>query len=1095
MDAHARRPTTPRGPIAVVAVVALAAAMLLTGVRAVRADDPCSFAGVNPIPCENTQPGTPFSVWGVDGAGDPGIQGFATDISVNAGGTISFKVNTTSSDYSLTMYRLGWYQGNGARQVAVVQPSATLPQSQPACLTDPPTGLIDCGNWAASASWTVPATAVSGIYFARLADNASGAASSIPFVVRDDASTSDVLFRTDDTTWQAYNDYGGNNVYYGTAPSSNGRAFKVSYNRPWHNRSEGPGFGTANFPLYAEYPMIRWLESNGYNVSYTSSIDAERLPSTTLTQHRVLLTAGHDEYWSPGERAALTAARDAGMDMAFFSGNQSFWKIRWENAIDGSGTPYRTLVTYKETLDGRVEDPADPPTWTGTWRDPRFSPPADGGRPENALTGTFFTVNRGSAAPVVSSDFAGLRFWRNTSIASLSAGQTKTLASSTIGYEWDEDVDNGTRPAGQFDMAATSVSVPLKIRDYGATYGPGTAVYSPTMYRAASGALVFSAGTVQWAWGLDVAHDQAPDIGSNTPDQDMRQATVNVLADMGVQPATIQAGLVAGTPSTDTVAPTSAVISPSSGAAVTSGTAVTISGTAADSGGGVVAGVEVSLDGGSTWHEASGTTSWTYAWTPGPIGPVTILSRAVDDSANLGAASAGESVTVDPRPCPCTLFPSTAVPGTPNSNDPNAVELGVRFTTDTPGRVTGVRFYKGSNNTGTHVGNLWTADGQRLATGTFTGETASGWQTLTFATPVPIAVGTTYVASYHTNVGSYSSDIGFFTQPVDVPPLHAPAGTNGVFAYGASQFPNGSFNATNYWVDVVLVTGGTSTALASSANPSAFGQPVTLTATVSSLDGGGTPSGTVTFVDGSSSLGSSVLDGSGRATLTTSGLSVGDHAVTAVYGASGSWSGSSSGVTQRVSAAQTTTTVTAAPSPSAPGQAVTFTATVSPVAPGAGTPTGTVTFRDGTTTLGTGPLTVVSGTAQATFTTSALATASHSVTAVYGGGASFAASTSPAITQVVQRVTTRTVAGAFVLSLLTVSATLTRTDTGAALAGQTIKFTTGSTTICSATTNSSGAASCSGAGALLAITLNGGYTATYAGTTTYAPSSGHGGVL
>jgi hypothetical protein len=1095
MDAPAWLRTPCRHPIAAVLVVALTAAATLTGVTPVSADDPCSFANVNPIPCENTHPGTPFSVWGVDGAGDPGIQGFATDISVNAGGTIDFKISTSSTAYTLTMYRLGWYQGNGARQVAVVQPSAALPQTQPACLTDPPTGLVDCGDWAVSASWTVPADAVSGIYLARLADTATGAASLIPFVVRDDASTSDILFRTDDTTWQAYNDYGGSNTYYGTVASSNGRAYKVSYNRPWHNRGEGPGFGTANFPLYAEYPMIRWLESNGYNVSYTSQIDAERQPLSTLTRHHVLLTAGHDEYWSEGQRAALTAARDAGVDMAFFTGNVSFWKIRWENAIDGSNTPYRTLVTYKETLDGRVLDPQDPPTWTGTWRDPRFSPPADGGRPENALDGTFFTVNRGSGAPVVTSDFANLRFWRNTAIASLTGAQTKTLAANTIGYEWDEDVDNASRPPGLFDMSTTTLSVPLKIRDFGATFGPGTAVYSPVEYRAASGALVFSAGTVQWAWGLDVAHDQAPDIGSNTPDADMRQATLNVLADMGVRPATIQAGLVAGSPSTDATAPAAAVTAPAPGATVTSGTPVTISGTAADAGGGVVAGVEVSVDGGTTWRRAAGTTSWTYSWTPGPIGPATIRSRAVDDSANLESPGAGVTVTVAPRPCPCTLFPSTATPGTPNSNDPNAVELGVRFFSDIAGTVTGVRFYKGTGNTGTHIGNLWTASGTLLATGTFSNESDSGWQTLTFASPVPIAPDTVYVASYHTNVGSYSSDIGYFTQPVDVPPLHAPAGTNGLFAYGGSQFPTGSFNATNYWVDVVLSTSApTTTALASSANPSVAGQPVTLTATVSGS--GGPPAGTVTFSDGSQAIGTGALDGQGRATLATSALSVADHALTATYGGSSTFSQSTSpALVQHVGRAQTAATVAAAPSPSAPGQAVTFTATVAPVAPGAGVPTGTVTFRDGPTALGTGTLAAVSGGVQATFTTSTLATGSHTITAVYGGDASFAGSTSPAITHTVRLVPTRTVAGDFVLSLTIVSATLTRTDTNAPLAGQRITFKAGSTTICTATTNSGGTASCSGLGALLAITLNGGYTASFAGTTTYAPSSGHGSIL
>src|SRR5262245_60095683 len=124
------------GRTALLAIALLAAAgAALGGGRTVLADDPCSFVAVNPIPCENTHPGTPPSAWAVSGAGVPGIQGFATDISVNAGDTVSFKVRTDSANYSLTIYRLGYYQGSGARQVAVVQPSAPLPQSQPACLT------------------------------------------------------------------------------------------------------------------------------------------------------------------------------------------------------------------------------------------------------------------------------------------------------------------------------------------------------------------------------------------------------------------------------------------------------------------------------------------------------------------------------------------------------------------------------------------------------------------------------------------------------------------------------------------------------------------------------------------------------------------------------------------------------------------------------------------------------------------------------------------------------------------------------------------------------------------------------------------------
>src|SRR5690606_25013477 len=123
-----------------------------------------------------------------------------------------------------------------------------------------------------------------------------------------------------------------------------------------------------------------------------------------------------------------------------------FWKVRWENSIDGSSTAYRTLVSYKETHANAKIDPSA--EWTGTWRDPRFSPPADGGRPENALTGTIFMVNEGTSAIVVPEPEGKMRLWRNTNIATLAPGQTATLPNGTLGYEWDSDLDNGHRPAG-----------------------------------------------------------------------------------------------------------------------------------------------------------------------------------------------------------------------------------------------------------------------------------------------------------------------------------------------------------------------------------------------------------------------------------------------------------------------------------------------------------------------------------------------------------------------------------------------------------------------------------------------------------------------
>jgi hypothetical protein len=156
--------------------------------------------GPNPVSIENQQTGIELDI---SGAGIP-IQGFATEISVNVGETVGFKIKTTSNNYLIDIFRLGYYGGAGARKVATVLPSAPLPQNQPACLTDAATGLVDCGNWGLSASWSTTG-AVSGIYLAKLTRVDTGGASHIVFVVRDDNRQADVLMQTSDTTWQAYN--------------------------------------------------------------------------------------------------------------------------------------------------------------------------------------------------------------------------------------------------------------------------------------------------------------------------------------------------------------------------------------------------------------------------------------------------------------------------------------------------------------------------------------------------------------------------------------------------------------------------------------------------------------------------------------------------------------------------------------------------------------------------------------------------------------------------------------------------------------------------------------------------------------------------
>ncbi|WP_133411776.1 DUF4082 domain-containing protein [Agromyces badenianii] len=775
----------------------------------------------NPVSCENLVPGAEPEEWDLEsGAGDPSIQGFATDISVDVGNRIDFKIDTDAAAYTIDVYRTGWYQGLGARKWDAVEPSADLPQHQPECIPEGATELYDCGSWAVSASWDVPSNAVSGVYIALLTRGDTGGRSHITFVVRDSVSTSDILFQTSDTTWHAYNTYGGASFYQGGA---NGRAYKLSYNRPFSTRE---GTTARDFYFASEYPMVRFLERNGYDVSYASGVDTARF-GQNLLQHEVFLSVGHDEYWSGEQRSNIEAARDAGVDIQFLGGNVAYWRTRHEPSIDGSSTPYRTLVSYKETWSNAKIDPSA--EWTGTWRDPRFASQASGaGRPENALLGTMYMSNY-SDLPVTVSDSEGkARLWRNTGLESQQAGTSTALAPHTVGYESDEDLDNGHRPPGLIRLSTTVGSVPEYLQDFGNVVAPGETEHHVTLYRAPSGALVFSSGSVQWSWGLDETHD-----GDGAPaDPRMQQAEVNLLADMGAQAATLQSDLEPAVKSTDTTPPTVEISAPASGANVANGSSIEISGTASDVGG-VVAGVEVSTDGGGTWHPAVGASTWSYEFIVHRMGDVAVQVRAIDDSANYPAT--GASVAVHATG-PYSAFGSEA-PKRVDAGDPSPVELGLRFVPTTDGFVQGVRFFKSEANTGTHTGSLWGPDGAQLATGTFANETSSGWQTLTFDTPVPLDAGQTYTASYWAPNGHYAADDHAFSAgPLDRDPLFLPGGFGnpvaGVYGVQGTR-PISTWGDTNYFVDVVFETGETSPLSATSRWPLPGSTSVAAGATVS----------------------------------------------------------------------------------------------------------------------------------------------------------------------------------------------------------------------------------------------------------------------
>ncbi len=758
----------------------------------------------NPIVTENALPGTDQGTWDSNDGTD--IQGFATNFSVNKGDTIRFKININSAvllPYTVDIYRIGYYNNNGARFIDNLGPSLAE-KEQPAYLYDNVTGKVDCSNWTESAKWKVPDDAVSGVYIARLECAALNSSSLIIFVVRDDASNSKLLFKTSDATWQAYNYWGGNTFYAANTPVPGfTHATKISYQRPLTLRGDKSNF------FNAEFPMIMWLERNGYDVTYATDMDMARDQSViTPAKHKVLLSVGHDEYWSNEQVNRFETARNNGVHIAFFSGNTLYWKTRWEDN-------FQTLVCYKEGTQGIYScgtkcDP-QPNIWTGLWRDgclPVYGT-HDGCRPEGPFLAQMgWTESTGSIK--VPDTYKNLRFWKNTSVASLGAGQTETLPLGTLGAEWDQEQFVELLPARRIPLSFTTFTG-LNHRMYLYRHDP-------------SGALVFSAGTMQWSWGLHDNHDNP----SLPPSTAMQQATVNLLFDMGVSAGTLQPGITVPTASTDVLPPSTTISNPIHNASVP-GSPITISGTAIDNGGGAVGGVEVSTDNGTTWHRASGMDNWSYTFSPTGYGTIVVKARAWDDMFNLetpGGSGSSNNITITlVGPFTYSVFNSTYPTAEPSFFNVGApgLELGMKFKSTIPGFITGFRYYKGVNVTGSHVGNLWTSTGTLLASEPFVNETASGWQTATLAVPVAISANTTYIVSYFAASGKFSYDDPFFTSAITNGPLKGLAngeqGPNGVSNYPGTGFPTGASGSSNYYADVIFTSSDVTPPQVVSVNP------------------------------------------------------------------------------------------------------------------------------------------------------------------------------------------------------------------------------------------------------------------------------------
>jgi hypothetical protein len=238
----------------------------------------------------------------------------------------------------------------------------------------------------------------------------------------------------------------------------------------------------------------------------------------------------------------------------------------------------------------------------------------------------------------------------------------------------------------------------------------------------------------------------------------------------------------------------------------------TISISARDAGGNLVPGYV----GTAALSVSTGTVSPTTMTFVGGIaaGPISLsatgsgLTLSLNDSGKTGTSNSFDVTAA--TACPCSIWPDTTIPATGAVTDNQAINLGLKFRATIDGYVAGVRFYKGAANTGTHTGYLWTANGTQLATVTFSGESASGWQTAYFDAPVAVNADTTYVVSYYSPSGYFALTNSGLASGVSTPPLRALAdgedGPNALFHYGAAGFPTSNYQGSNYWVDVVFAT-------------------------------------------------------------------------------------------------------------------------------------------------------------------------------------------------------------------------------------------------------------------------------------------------
>ena len=467
------------------------AAPTASGAPATGAPGTSPLTPESPVVAENAKPGT--ADWRIPAGTGRQISGYADTTSAQRGDTVTLFVSSTA-DWDVTAYRMGWYGGDMGH--LVWRSSTQKAVSQPGPTTDSATHMAEA-RWSPSLRVAVGTDWVPGDYLLVLRSS-DGGAHDVPLTVRDDNSSAALVIVNAVTTWQAYNTWGGCSLY--ACPGLKGvpRATVVSFDRPYDH---GYNNGSADF-LDHELSLVALAEQLGLDVTYVTDVDLDRNPSLVL-HHKGVVSLGHDEYYSAAMRGGLVAARDAGVNLAFLGANAIYRRIRFEPSWDGRAR--RHEVNYRTMSDPAAK--TDPKAATIQWRLAPLN------LPEAQIVGVQY------ACSPVSAD---LRIVDPSSWVFEGTGATDGMTlPKVVANEYDR-VFRGPWTPPNLEVLAHS---PLTCR--------GKSDFADMAYYSApSGAGVFASGSIHWICSIDGLCPTTNEAATV-----VRHVTANVLTAFAAGPA------------------------------------------------------------------------------------------------------------------------------------------------------------------------------------------------------------------------------------------------------------------------------------------------------------------------------------------------------------------------------------------------------------------------------------------------------------------------------------------------------------------------------------------------------------------------------